>query len=378
MSKYAITSGVIHAPQKTVLYGPEGIGKTTFASKFPGVVFIDTEGSTKKLDVQRLPKPTSWSMLLDMVNSVRKGEIPCGTLAIDTADWAEALCVRAVCDRANLKGIEDFGYGKGYVYVKEEFGRLLDQLDGVVDAGVNVVITAHAQITKFEQPDEMGAYDRWTMKTSKQVAPLLREWCDMLLFANYKTLVVKDGDGKNAKSKAQGGRRVMYTTHHPCWDAKNRDGLPDEMPFDFESIRSIIPAKNVPQSQPQTVQQTAPAGNPHPQHRAEDDIIQQEKPKPEPQPQEKPKTQKTQNQQTGAEALDKDLREKGVPDNLRQLMVANGVSAEALQQVVGNRGYFPADMPIKDYPQDFIDGCLIAAWKSVYDMVVAACDDIPF
>lgn len=208
-----------------VLYGPEGIGKSTFAAKFPSPVFIDTEGGTKKLNVNRLPQPTSWAMLMDEANEVRLGHIPCGTLVIDTADWAERLCIRAVCDRANVKGIEDFGYGKGYTYLKEEFGKLLDLLEDVLHAGHNVVMTAHAQLSKFEQPDEMGQYDRWTMKTSKQVAPLIREWCDMLLFANYKTIVVKDGDGKNAKNKAQGGRRVMYTTHHPCWDAKNRDGL---------------------------------------------------------------------------------------------------------------------------------------------------------
>ena len=60
-------------------------------------------------------------------------------------------------------------------------------------------------------------------------------------FANYKTIVVKDGDGKNAKNKAQGGRRVMYTTHHPCWDAKNRDGLADELAFDYAAIAQVIP-----------------------------------------------------------------------------------------------------------------------------------------
>lgn len=60
MSKYAITSGTIAAPVKTVLYGPEGIGKSTFAAQFPAPVFIDTEGGTKRLNVARLPAPTSW------------------------------------------------------------------------------------------------------------------------------------------------------------------------------------------------------------------------------------------------------------------------------------------------------------------------------
>ena len=109
-----------------------------------------------------------------------------------------------MCAKAKVNGIEDFGYGKGYTYVKEEFGKLLDALEEVLQAGHNVVVLAHAAITKFEQPDAVGNYDRWSMKTSKQVAPLLREWCDMLLFANYKTVVEKVGDGKNAKSKASG------------------------------------------------------------------------------------------------------------------------------------------------------------------------------
>ena len=85
MSKYAVTTGIQTAPVKTVLYGPEGIGKSTFASHFPNPVFIDTEGGTKRLNVKRLPQPTSWAMLLDEVAEVRKGSVPCGTLVIDTA-----------------------------------------------------------------------------------------------------------------------------------------------------------------------------------------------------------------------------------------------------------------------------------------------------
>ena len=193
MAKYSILSGTIPAPVKVVLYGPEGIGKSTFASQFPDPVFIDTEGGTKRLNVARLPAPSSWQMLLDEVAEVARGGVPCGTLVIDTADWAERLCIEAVCARFKVKGIEDFGYGKGYTYAKEEFAHLLDALEEVLTAGKHVVVTAHAQISRFEQPDAVGSYDRWTMKTSKQVAPLLREWCDMLLFANYKTVVEKAG-----------------------------------------------------------------------------------------------------------------------------------------------------------------------------------------
>lgn len=50
MSKYAITSGTIAAPVKTVLYGPEGIGKSTFAAQFPAPV-----SRTRRLPVPAQP-----------------------------------------------------------------------------------------------------------------------------------------------------------------------------------------------------------------------------------------------------------------------------------------------------------------------------------
>lgn len=365
MSKYAVTAGVQSAPVKTVLYGPEGIGKSTFASHFPDPVFIDTEGGTKRLNVKRLPQPTSWAMLLDEVAEVRKGNIPCGTLVIDTADWAERLCIQAVCAKAKVNGIEDFGYGKGYTYVKEEFGKLLDALEDVLNAGHNVVILAHAAITKFEQPDAVGNYDRWTMKTSKQVAPLLREWCDMLLFANYKTVVEKSGSSPNAKNKASGGKRVLYTTHHACWDAKNRFDLPDEISFDYAAIAHCLPGGSAPTAT-QTPVQHAPAPAP------EADIL--PSPQPETKPVSHPQPQATPPMESSEKSV---LLSLGVPEKLAALMSANKVSSEELQGVVGKRGYFPEDMPIKDYPADFVEGCLIGAWPQVYQMVLDN-RDIPF
>ena len=236
---YTITRGVSAKPVKAVCYGVEGVGKTTFASAWPNAVFIDVEDGSGHYDVARLPKPTEWLGLLAEIEAAAKmPEI--GTLVVDTADAAEALCIAHVLTVKKWKGIEDAGYGKGYTYLAEEFSKLTSALDKVAGSGKNVLLLAHAQIRKFEQPDEMGAYDRWELKLQKKDAPIIKEWCDLLLFANYKTDMMKDEQTK--KYKASGGkRRMMYATHTAAYDAKNRLGLPDEMPFEFDAIADKIP-----------------------------------------------------------------------------------------------------------------------------------------
>lgn len=362
-----IIRGKQHSAKKVAVYGPEGIGKSTFASYFPDPVFIDTEGSTKDMDVARFEPPTSWQMLMEQAEYVRTHPDVCRTLVIDTIDWAEMMCVESICDKYHKDGLESFGYGTGYVYVREEFGRFLNKLSDVVDAGVNVVLTAHAQIRKFEQPDEMGAYDRWELKlgkkTSSQTSPLVKEWADMLLFANYKTYSVATDD-KGKKHKAQGGRRVMYTAHHPCWDAKNRYGLPEECEFDYSVIRQIIEpssATTAPVSQPQHVpkiEKPAPTKEQPIQSEGE----QMSLPINQPEPARDPKPASD-----NAEIVTNDTLDKRIPKKLRDLMLAGAIGEWSLQSVVQARlpGAFPDDMQVKDYPQDFIDEWIMPNWDKI-------------
>ena len=244
-----ITTGVEKTPIKTVIYGAEGVGKSSLAAKFPNALFLDTEGGTSRLDVRRI-KITGWEELLATVKEVIANPEVCKSLVIDTADWAESFCIDYICAKYRQVSIESFGYGKGYTYLQEEFGEFLKLLNKLTEVGINPVIIAHGKPRKFELPDEQGAFDRYETKLTRQVAPLIKEWCDMLLFCNYKTFVVTT---ENNAKKAQGGKRVMYTTHNPCWDAKNRFDLPDELDLDFAAIAHLftdVPTKrNTPKKE---------------------------------------------------------------------------------------------------------------------------------
>ena len=313
-----ITEGKINRAEKVVIYGSEGIGKTTIAAQFPNPLFIDTEGGTAQLDVRRIDRPQSWEELLGIVSEVAKTPNICKTLVLDTADWAEVLCAQHVCEKNGQKSIESFGYGKGYTYLAEEFGRLIKAFDRVIDSGKNVVVTAHAKMRKFEQPDEQGAYDRWEMKLSKQVAPLVKEWCDMLLFVNYKTYVVT---AENNTKKGQGGKRVIYTSHHPCWDAKNRHGLPAEMELDFKNLAHLF--------------ESAPAAS-------------------------QPATQTQQPAQTGDRPIDK----------LRALMERDKITESDIQTVASLRRQMPPNKPIDEYPDNFINNWVLKYWENIKEQIL--------
>jgi hypothetical protein len=311
-----INKGKIVRPKKVVIYAGEGVGKTTLASKFPDPLFIDTENGTYNLDVSRVNKPDSWDELLTIVKEVSMQDV-CKTLVIDTVDWAEMLAISSVCEKHRVTSIEQISYGKGYTYVADRFIELFKELDKVIESGKHVVLTAHSKTRKFELPEEQGQYDRYEMKLTRQVAPLIKEWSDLLLFGNYKTFVVTT---ENNTRKAQGGKRVMYTTHNPCWDAKNRDELPNELDLSFSEIEHLF---------------------------TEQDFTKPEIPFPDP----------------------KDTTSVSIVAKLEKMIEDSKITDLDIQKVVAAKGHYELETPISDYSDDFITRWIIPNWKKIVETI---------
>jgi len=312
-----IIEGKEQRPKKIVIYGPEGIGKSTFASQFPDPLFIDTEGGTSNLDVRRIKCNKSWDELISVVKEIYENPHICKTVVLDTADWSESLCINAVCDKYRKNNIEDFGYGKGYTYLVDEYAKLLSLLDQLIEVGINVVVTAHSKLKKFELPEEQGAFDRYEMKLSRQVAPLIKEWSDALFFVNYKIYIVTT---ENNKRKAQGGKRVLYTTHNPTYDAKNRFDLSEELELDFTSIKHLFEIYDVPQDQVMDYDS-------------------------------------------------KDVTTLAFVEQLRKKLETDNVTEKQLQEVVAAKGHYEFETPISDYSDDFITRWIIPNWKKIVEAI---------
>ena len=237
-----IERGRRHGPVRAVFYGPEKLGKSTTAAAFPSPIILDTEDGTHHLDVARV-SIGSWDELRAAVAELGSKPSEFKTVVIDSADWAERLLVEHLLAEHKQKSIEGFGFGKGYTLLAEAFGRFLTQCDALVGSGLHVVFVAHSKVQKTSPPDQVDGYDRYELKLTKQCSPLLKEWCDILAFCNFKTSTREGTDGR---TKAVGGkRRVMHLEHSAAFDAGNRYGLDAELPMAIESLAPIFaePAK---------------------------------------------------------------------------------------------------------------------------------------
>ena len=230
-----ISKGKQKQAVRAVIYGVEGIGKSTFAAGLPSPLFLDLEKGTSHLDVARADVET-WADLELALTECLTTDFE--TIVIDTADWAEAACAEMVLKKHNKKSIEDFGFGKGYVILAEEFRKIIARAEALVSRGKNVVFLAHSKIVRQSPPDQTDGFDRYELKLAKQVSPILKEWADLLGFANFKTQVVEGSDGRN---KITGGKeRILHLEHSAAWDAKNRFGLPASMAFASDQISHIF------------------------------------------------------------------------------------------------------------------------------------------
>lgn len=350
-SKYNLES----APKKGkgirfAFYGVEGIGKSTLASRLPSPIFIDTEGSTDHMTVCRYPRPLDWDDLMAMVDDASRLKIR--TLVIDTLDWADTLCTRSLCREKKWGSIEDAGYGKGYVMLGEKFGELLAKLTAMADKGMNVGFCAHAQLRKVEKPEETGAYDHWELKCSKRVAPMVKEWCDLLLFLNYDSMVIH-GNTPMEKNRITGNKRVIYANHQPTFDAKNRFGLADKLPLDYESIKGVFEKEPAPEPEPVVIPlgqedpEVQPANDPLP----DDPFLGDDVGVP------KPESEWT--EEDRAQLKPTELKDR-YPE-LEALMKRDGISYSNVQWAVARKGHQPPDLPVELYPVEYINR-LVAGW----------------
>ena len=231
-------SGAIKAP-RVMLYGPHGLGKTTFGASAPKPIFILTEDGLGKLEVDHFPLAASYQDVLDAIGSLYAEEHAYETVVIDSLDWLETLVQKAVEEAHDEKAR---AYGKGAVIAAEYWRTILDGLSALRDEkGMAVVLLAHSEIKRFDSP-EVDPFDRYQPKLQARSSALVQEWCDAVLFANLRVVTKETEVGfkKEVRRGLSTGERLIYTQERPAFLAKNRYDLPDSLPLSWSDFSAAI------------------------------------------------------------------------------------------------------------------------------------------
>lgn len=229
MDLNSIITGSKPKPPTIFLYGVEGVGKTTFAASAPSPIFIPTEDGIGRLDVPRFPLCKNHSEVVDCIRCLAQGGHEFRTVVLDSADWLERL----IWDSLSTLPAQDTAYGKGYQIAADILKNILSGLTYLRDElGMTVIVLGHAQVKTFKSP-EGADFDRYMPKLQERASSLLREWCDVLLFANYQ---ISASGGKGVSS----GARYIYAEEKPAFYAKNRFNLPDRMPLSWDAFSQAL------------------------------------------------------------------------------------------------------------------------------------------
>lgn len=240
-----IRKGPQQLPRRTLIYGVHGIGKSTFGMMAPKPIFIPTEDGIRDLNVHSFPLAETYDDLMTNCHTLLIEDHDYKTVVVDSLDWSEKLKHAEVCRVQQKKNIEDIGFGKGYAMANQYWEAFLGIMDDLNrKRGMNIIFIAHSKIERFNSP-EVDPYDRFTPDLHKQVCNMIQEWCDEVLFANYKTFTkaVDVGFNKEVTRGIGSGERVLYTSERPSHQAKNRLSLPPEIPLDYEVYASYFNKK---------------------------------------------------------------------------------------------------------------------------------------
>jgi len=230
----SIQKGKRQSPPRLLVYGIEGVGKSTLAANAPDPIFIPTEDGLDRIECDSFPLCRTFDDMMNCLKILRDENHSYKTVAIDSLDWGEQLIFAQVLKAFGGKSMDQVagGFGRGYEHALTYWNQMIDVLRYLRDEkGMVVLLIAHAKVETHNDP-ESTPFDRFSPKLHKKANSLLCEWCDAVLLATREF-----GAAKGEKS---GGQRILRCVPSATCVAKNRYSIPEIIPLDWPSLMHYL------------------------------------------------------------------------------------------------------------------------------------------
>ena len=235
----SIQRGPRSQPLRLLVFGPHGVGKTTFACNAPAPIVIQTEDGLGMLETPAFPLATDTANVFEALETLYNQEHEFRTVVLDSTDWLDNLIIKDV--RANHSA-QELAYGKDTLLIAEQWRLILDWFNALRTKGMAIILIGHAEIKRFDPPDG-DSFERYQPKLTARASALVQEWADAVLFASFKTFVKSEAvtQQKTVKKAISGGERLLHTGEKPAYLAKNRYSLPETLPLSWEAFAKALP-----------------------------------------------------------------------------------------------------------------------------------------
>lgn len=243
-----ITVGKTPKPPRILIYGYEGVGKSSWSAGAPNPIFVQTEDGLNHIDCAKFPLAKSFGEVTASLMAIRDEEHDYQTLVIDSLSGLEPLIWDEVCAEFGVKNIEkaDGGYARGYTHALSYWTKFRNLLDEINEKrNMIIIMVAHVGTQEVKDP-ETATYDRTCPRIHKKAEALISQWCDAVFQAKQKYRVQKSSAGFNQERGiatplgAEGGERIIRTVGNAAVIAKNRLNLPEELPLDFNAFLGAV------------------------------------------------------------------------------------------------------------------------------------------
>jgi len=206
-----------------IIYGPPGIGKSTWCSQIENALFLGTDPGLKALSVY-LEIIDDWDKAQAKYREIKVGGHFYTTVVIDDLGGLQRLALKKAAKDAGKPHPIDVKFREAYTKANDmvlDLVRAFAQLEGI-----GLVVTAHDRIEEMQ--GSTGPYDRKTIGViddKKRMAEInLIGFADMVLCCELKRIPKEGGD------QGFDFKRVIRTAPSPYLVAKDRTGfVPDEI-----------------------------------------------------------------------------------------------------------------------------------------------------